>query len=244
MTTGRFEPSKLLDFFKYFDKENSFHVDAIRLLQEECEALDPDLMSDFSPWVRIFRNQGTQGVALKFTPRLFSNLTGYPEKRFSQEFCHDCAYLFERTGFSDHRDASRMLMANLLHETGGFRWLKELSNGHYLRGRTDLGHAPGQGELWKGAGVAMITGLYNYTKFQEWLLKNEDINDPNIVKQGADYVADKYPFTSAIAWIENNDLLRICLEEGFDGCCYRINGGWRGYADRLRYLEKCIEFMV
>jgi|TARA_Y100000289_G_scaffold49256_1_gene49898 putative chitinase len=244
MTTGRFEPDKLIDFFRYFDEKNPFHLDAIKLLQEECEALDPDLMSDFTPWVRMYRNKGTQGVALKFTPRLFSNLTGYPEKRFDQEFCHDCAYLFERTGFSDHRDASRMLMANLLHESGRFRWMKELSNGLYLRGRSDLGHGPDQGELWKGAGVLQLTGLYNYKKFAAWLLKNEGIDDPNIVKKGADYVAEKYPFTSAIAWIEDNDLLRICLEEGFDACCYKINGGWNGYSGRLAYLEKCIEFMV
>tara|TARA_R100001510_G_scaffold57739_1_gene67314 strand:+ start:437 stop:1171 length:735 start_codon:yes stop_codon:yes gene_type:complete len=244
MTTGRFEPGKLLDFFLWFDKDNPFHVDAIKLLQEECEALDPDLMSDFSPWVRMYRSKGSKGVALKFTPKLFSNLTGYAESKFDQEFCHDCAYLFERTGFSDHRDASQMLMANLLTETGRFRWMKELSNGLYLRGRTDLGHGPDQGELWKGAGVLQLTGLYNYKQFAAWLLKNEGIDDPNIVKKGADYVAEKYPFTSAIAWIENNNLLSVCLEDGFDACCYRINGGWHGYQSRLSYLQKCREFMV
>ena len=36
--------------------------------------------------------------------------------------------------------------------------------------------------------------------------------------------ADTYPFVSAIAWIENNRLLDICLTKGFDECCYRING--------------------
>ena len=146
MTTGRFEPDKLLDFFRHFDEKNSFHVDAIKLLQEECEALDPDLMSDFTPWVRMYRSKGTQGVALKFTPRLFSNLTGYPEKRFSQEFCHDCAYLFERTGFSDHRDCSRMLMANLLCESGGFRCLQDCSQEHGNRGVDSAGWKYGRDE--------------------------------------------------------------------------------------------------
>ena len=53
MTTGRFDPGKLLDFFLWFDKTNHFHVEAAKLLQEECEALDPDMMSDFAPWVRL-----------------------------------------------------------------------------------------------------------------------------------------------------------------------------------------------
>ena len=244
MTTGRFDPGKLLDFFLWFDKTNHFHVEAIKLLQEECEALDPDMMSDFAPWVRLYRSQDSPGVALKFTPKLFSNLTDYPENRFSSEFCHDCAHLFEATGFSDHRDAAQMLMANLLHESGRFRYTVEISNGLYLRGRKDLGHGPDEGELWKGAGFLQLTGKYNYTKFAEWLLENEGIDDPNILKKGAEYVGEKYPFSSAIGWIENNNLLRVCLEDGFDACCYRINGGWSGYQNRLAYLQKCREFMV
>ena len=240
----RFEPGKLLDFFKYFDSENQFHLDAVNLLQEECEALDPDVMSEFASWVRMFRSTTTPGVSLKFTPQLFENLTGYPANRFSSEFCHDCAFLFDVTGFSDHRDASRMLMANLMHESGCFRWTKELSNGHYLRGRTDLGHGPDEGELWKGAGFLQLTGKYNYQKFHQWLLETEGIDDPKIISKGAEYVGEKYPFSSAISWIKNNNLLDICLSEGFDSCCYRINGGWNGYNERLLMLARCQEFMV
>ena len=77
-------------------------------------------------------------------------------------------------------------------------------------------------ERW---GILQLTGKYNYTKFAQWLLENEGIDDPNIVKKGAEYVGEKYPFTSAIGWIENNNLLQVCLEDGFDACCYRINAG-------------------
>ena len=241
----RFEPGKLLDFFKYFDSENQFHLDAVNLLQEECEALDPDVMSDFASWVRMFRSTTTPGVSLKFTPQLFENLTGYPANRFSSEFCHDCAFLFDVTGFSDHRDSSRMLMSNLLHETGRFRWLKEIASGDAYENRQDLGNTqPGDGRRFKGAGVIMLTGRYGYQKFQQWLLETEGIDDFLIMSKGADYVAEKYPFSSAISWIKNNNLLDICLSEGFDSCCYRINGGWNGYQDRLEMLARCQEFMV
>lgn len=135
-------------------------------------------------------------------------------------------------------------MANILHETGQLKWMLELSDGLYLRGREDLRHGPDEGEKWKGAGVLQLTGKYNYIKFREWLLKNENIDDHLIVHEGAVYVAEKYPFSSAISWITNNDLLRICLEDGFDACCYKINGGWNGFQHRVEMLELCRRYMV
>ena len=125
-------------------------------------------MSDYASWVRLYRSRVGLNVGLKFTPFLFEKLTGFSAKKFDQEFCHDCAYLFETTGFSNHLEAARMLMANLIHETGGFHWLKENSDGKYLRGREDLGHGPDEGERWKGSGVIQLTGKYNYIKFREW----------------------------------------------------------------------------
>ena len=107
-----------------------------------------------------------------------------------------------------------------------FIGLEKNSDGMYLRGREDLGHGPNEGERWKGSGVIAELESYNYIKFREWLLKREGIDDPLIVELGASYVAEKYPFTSAISWIENNRLLDICLNDGFDACCYKINGGW------------------
>ncbi len=241
---NRFDPGKLRDFFKHYDPANQNHVDAVNLLQEEVEALDPDTMADYASWVRLYRNKTGAAVSMKFTPFLFEKLTYFSAKHFSVEFCQDCAYLFEVTGFSNHLDASRMLMANILHETGQLKWMLELSDGLYLRGREDLRHGPDEGEKWKGAGVLQLTGKYNYIKFREWLLKNENIDDHLIVHEGAVYVAEKYPFSSAISWITNNDLLRICLEDGFDACCYKINGGWNGFQHRVEMLELCRRYMV
>ena len=52
-----------------------------------------------------------------------------------------------------------------------------------------------------------------------------------------DYVANTYPFTSAQIWIKENDLLNVCLNQGFDSCCTRINGGWNGYDDRPGQIQ-------
>ena len=79
---------------------------------------------------------------------------------------------------------------------------------------------------------SLKTGLYNYQKLAD------GIHDPKVM-DGVDYVSDTYPFTSARIWIIENDLLNVCLNQGFDACCVRINGGWNGYDDRLRYYRIC-----
>ena len=125
-----------------------------------------------------------------------------------------------------------MLIANLLHETGNFRWMKELADGWAYENRTDLGNtSPGDGPKYKGAGVLMLTGKYNYTKAAEKL------HDPLIVERGCDYTADHYPFRSALPWIEDNKLLDVCLTQGFEACCVRINGGYNGWEDRCAKYE-------
>ena len=247
MTTGRFDPGKLVDFFTWFDKNNQNHVDAIKLLQEECEAIDPDVMSDYAQWVRMYRTKSAPSTSLKFTPYLFQQLTGYAASKFGPEFCHDCAHLFEVTGFAkaENLEPARMLMANLLHESGNFRWMKEIASGEAYEGRKDLSNTePGDGKKFKGCGPLMVTGRGHFTRFYEWLRDEEGIDDPNILKLGTSYVADKYPFSIAINWINRNNLLKVCLEDGFDACCYRINGGWNGFQDRINKYDVCRKFMV
>lgn len=243
----RFEGGKLFDFFKWFDPASQNHRDAIYLLQEEIEAIDPFLMDDTAGWCRLYRNKvGTDRPhTQRFTPLLLSQLTGYKAKYFSPEFCHDCEYLFEQTGFIHHLEASRMLMANLLHESGRLKYMREIDSGEYLNNRADLGNVfPGDGPKFRGCGPLMVTGRTHFETFYRWLIDNDSIDDPRIIEEGTDYVSKKYPFSIAICWIQNNNLLDICLNQGFDQCCYRINGGFNGYQDRLNAWHLCQQYMV
>ena len=127
-----------------------------------------------------------------------------------------------------------MLMANLMHETSNFYYMKEIASGWAYEGRADLGNTqPGDGPKFKGGGVLMLTGRHNYTRC------SQSLGDPKIVEIGVDYLANTYPFMSAECWIKENDLLDICLTEGFDACCKRINGGWNGYEDRKTKYAIC-----
>ena len=161
------------------------------------------------------------------TPYICQLLTGYPQSAFDATFCGDFNKLLMATGFDRHKEAMCMLIANLLHETGNFKFMSEIADGSAYEWREDLGNVnPGDGKKFKGAGVLMLTGRFNYTRAAE------ELQDPLIVERGWEYTTDHYPFRSALTWIKDNRLLDVCLNEGFDACCYKINGGWNGYQDR------------
>ena len=141
--------------------------------------------------------------------------------------------LLKETGFGEDPELASMLLANILHETGNLRWMKELSDGWAYENRADLGNVqPGDGPRFKGAGVLQLTGRYNYSVAAEVLKDTR-------VMEGVDYVSTTYPFRSAIPWIEQNRLLEIAKRDGFEAVCVRINGGYNGYEDRKAKLRIC-----
>ena len=237
---AKITPETFRNVFKYYaDLEHQRR--AVEDLYEQLDAESSAALGDAANWLKTYRQspsspQADQQESGICTPQLMHKLTGYAASEFDDVFCNDCNRLFKDTGFDEHLDAMQMLMANMMHETCNFLYMKEISDGLYLRGRSDLGHGPNEGELWKGAGVLQLTGKYNYSRLAE------GINDPRVM-EGVDYVSNKYPFTSARIWIEENNLLNVCLNEGFDQCCRRINGGWTGYEDRLNKYHICQKHM-
>jgi len=226
------------NFFKYYTGEphqQSAVEELYKGLQEcNCEQLNED-----ADWLKIYRKTAEIKKFKKLvTPLMMEQLTGYPSSAFDKVFIDDCNRLYADTGFAEHIDAAQMLMANMMHETCNFVYMQEIASGADYNGRTDLGNtSPGDGEKYKGAGVLQLTGKFNYSRLAE------GINDPKVM-DGVDYVSNTYPFTSARIWIEDNDLLNICLTEGFDACCHKINGGWNGYEDRLTKYCECRAYMV
>ena len=226
------------NFFRYY--QGLPHQD--EAIVELWRLMPVSLLEEEADWIYMYRDpaidEDEEVVDGICTPQLMEKLTGYKASAFDQAFCDDCNRLFRETGFSSHLDAMQMLTANMMHETSNFKFMKEIASGHAYEGRADLGnHSPGDGPRYKGAGVLQLTGKYNYTRLA-------DVIGDQRVMEGVDYVANKYPFTSARVWIEENNLLSVCLTQGFDQCCLRINGGWNGYDDRARKYKICQKHMV
>ena len=201
---------------------------------EELEArLPKHVVEEFKTAYRAAPAAPKPVIREVVTPVKFQEMTGYSASLFSQAECDDCNELFHKTGFSESPVLAAMLMANILHETGNMRWLKKLASGEAYENRADLGNvSPGDGPRFKGAGVLQLTGRYNYSIAAK-VLKDERIMG------GCDYVAETYPFQSAIPWIEANDLLDVAKTKGFDAVCRRINGGWNGINDRRTKFAVC-----
>lgn len=124
--------------------------------------------------------------------------------------------------------------AQMAHETGGFRWLRELGGRKYFQryeGRKDLGNTQeGDGYRFRGRGIIHLTGRHNYTvysdKVGEDLVANpERAQDPDV----AMLVALHYWQDKGLNHTADKDDVRTITR--------RINGGLNGFADRKRYLR-------
>ena len=236
------EPIKLTDAARYYSL-SPHQTAAWEWLQEQ---LDQKTLDKFAVRYRhppeVSKEPQQDGY---ITPELMQAITGHPASSFDSAFCNDFNDMLESTGFDQHLDAMQMLMANLCHESCGFVYMKEIASGEAYNGRTDLGNVyPGDGPKFKGCGPLQVTGRSNHQASSDWLRDHRGINDEKIMSVGTDYSADHYAFSMAIPWLLNNDLLNVCLKQGFDQCCYRINGGWNGYDDRKNWYEKCKKVMA
>jgi predicted chitinase len=131
------------------------------------------------------------------------------------------------------------IMAQCKHESGSFRYLKELGDdsyftrpGHY-EGRKDLGNTqPGDGLKFKGRGFIQITGRDIYQKAGNYL-GVDLINNPGLAEQ-PDIAAKCVLFfffeykksrTNSVNWADCTAVTKI------------VNGGVNGLAERVKFFE-------
>ena len=129
----------------------------------------------------------------------------------------------------------RHFISQISHESGGGKWMKELASGDAYEGRRDIGNTQrGDGRKYKGAGFIQLTGRANYSSFSKYM------NDPRIM-DGVDYVATKYPATSAGFWWHNNNMNALCDKNPtVEEVTRKVNGGYRGLEDRKKYYRRCL----
>lgn len=123
-------------------------------------------------------------------------------------------------------------LAQIAHESGELRWVRELASGEAYEGRRDLGNTePGDGVTYKGRGLIQITGRANYRAVSD-ALGVDFLSNPALMELPvhAARVSTWYWKTRGLnKWADEGDFRTITR---------RINGGLNGFAERVAYWER------
>ena len=123
-------------------------------------------------------------------------------------------------------------LAQVLHESGEFRYLAEIASGRAYEGRADLGNLqPGDGVRFKGRGLIQITGRTNYEHCGE-ALGLDLIAEPELLEDPA------YAVASALWFWRAHGLNALADKRNLAAITHIINGGMNGWQDRLAYYQR------
>lgn len=132
----------------------------------------------------------------------------------------------------DTPERQAMFIAQVAHESGELRYMRELASGALYEGRKDLGNTePGDGVRFKGRGLIQITGRANYQACGD-ALGLDLINEPELLEQLPDACR-------SAGWFWQSRKLNEVADTGdFIKVTRRINGGTNGLADRRKFWER------
>lgn len=128
-----------------------------------------------------------------------------------------------------------MFLAQIMHESAGCYYTKELASGSAYEGRKDLGNVkPGDGVRYKGRGLVQITGRANYEQISK-AFGVDFINKPELLE------TPEWAAKSA-GWFWNSRNLNALAvnntEAAFLAVTKKINGGTNGLEDRKLYWTR------
>lgn len=124
--------------------------------------------------------------------------------------------------------------AQIAHESGSLRYVREIADGKAYEGRKDLGNVePGDGPRFKGRGLIQITGRANYRACSRALFGDERLlAHPELLEE-----VENACRSAAWFW-KTHDLNTLADAGAFRAITRAINGGYNGYDDRLAYYER------
>jgi putative chitinase len=129
-------------------------------------------------------------------------------------------------------------LAQTCEESDGYCTTEEYASGLAYEWRADLGNnQPGDGVKFKGRGLIMITGRYNYTRYGK-LLGLDLVNKPTLAAEPVNAVS------IAIAYWSEHGLNAFADKDDIETITRRINGGLNGLATRQAYLIRALRLLT
>lgn len=161
---------------------------------------------------------------------LFKKLGAGPER--AAELALSANVHFPAYGIMDSPLRLAHVMAQLVHESGSFRYMEEIASGAAYEGREDLGNVQtGDGRRFKGRGPLQLTGRANYRAFGRRIgIDLESHPEIAALPSIGLHIALEY-------WKQHN-LNALADADDVTTITKRINGGLNGFADRKAHLAK------
>ncbi|MHA6287193.1 peptidoglycan-binding protein [Maricaulis sp. CAU 1757] len=123
-------------------------------------------------------------------------------------------------------------LAQLAHESAGFRTTEEFASGAAYEGRADLGNSePGDGKRYKGRGLIQLTGRANYRALGKKLGIDLEGEPERAAEPALSLIiaAEYWTSRNINDKADRDDLVAVTRA---------INGGTNGLEDRRNYLGK------
>lgn len=130
--------------------------------------------------------------------------------------------------------------AQMLHETGGLKWMHELGSKTYFakyEPSTALGRRlgnteTGDGYKFRGRGLIQLTGRFNYNAMAKTLDNPDIINNPDCVSE------PNIAFAVALQFWKDRGLSALADKDDIVAITRKINGGLNGLDDRKAWFER------
>lgn len=134
-------------------------------------------------------------------------------------------------------------LAQIAHESGELRYVKEIASGADYDNRKDLGNTCADavriardnkttaGRFYKGRGLIQVTGYYNFKDCSEFF-KQDFIHHPELLSEPL------YATLSAGWFWNSRNLNGMADKSQFKDITKKINGGYNGMASRLTYYGR------
>ena len=216
-------------------------------IQAEAKALgqnpnDVPLSQELTRRLVELQGKAEVNAGVSLTPKMLMAIVPNMNERRAKELAPHLAEEMRKGNITTAHQRAAFL-AQTAHESGGYRYMRELGNRDYFSKydfRSDLGNnGPPDGYDYRGGGWLQLTGKYNYRQFSRAYVGND-----LLVREPERIAEPQYASASAV-WFWNTKGLNAPAEAGdFKLVTKRINGGYNGYEDRLNYYTRALDALA